>query len=271
MFRLAGFGEQAGSGVPRILRAWNEQSWRWPDLQEDKERYRTSLYLPTVSMLPAESLMRLRSRLGDARVDALSKDEVMALVTADVEGQVTRGRFAYLAELHPYDANSILRGMSSRGLLEQSRTARRVYTLPLTIADSTQLSLPDSTHSAPSSTHSAPSSTHSARSSTHSIATQPGKPSVLGEANASEWSRLREIATPVSRQGWQRRPIVRETILALCAVRPLRLAELAELLNREPQALRQSYLNPLLAEGTLCYLYAGEPTHPGQAYRLAHG
>jgi len=34
MFSLIGLGEGAGSGFPKILAAWNEQSWRTPELKE---------------------------------------------------------------------------------------------------------------------------------------------------------------------------------------------------------------------------------------------
>jgi predicted HTH transcriptional regulator len=248
MFRMAGFGEQAGSGIPRILRAWEEQSWRWPDLFEDKERYRTALFLLTESMLPEESIERLRARLGQSTFEGLDKDDVVALVTADIEGQVTKGRLVHLTQRHPTDAAAILRRLAERGLLE-ALPSRRVYTLPRAGAESSQLSLLSSTHLGPSSTHSAGNST------------------VTGPSGADEgWRLLQQLAEPVARRGRQDRQIVREAIIAMCRVRPLRPAELANLLNRSAQALRQQYLNSLLDEGRLRYLYPGEPTHPNQAY-----
>jgi predicted HTH transcriptional regulator len=255
LFRMAGFGEQAGSGIPRIVRAWEEQSWRWPDLWEDKERYRTTLFLLTASMLPEDSLERLRSRFGAELFERLGKDEVLALVTAEVEGQVTKGRLIHLTQRHPTDVAAILRGLAERGLLQQAASSRRTYVLPSAAASSQR--------SGSSSEHSPASSQHSSRSEEQSVE--------LGDESSEFWARLVELARPVSKQGWQRRQIVRQTVLTLCRVRPLRLAELSRLLDREPQSLRQSYLNPLIDEGRLTYLYPGEPTHPGQAYRTTDG
>ena len=33
MFQLIGYGEQAGSGVPKIYRNWKQQLWQAPDLK----------------------------------------------------------------------------------------------------------------------------------------------------------------------------------------------------------------------------------------------
>jgi len=258
LFRMAGFGEQAGSGIPRILRAWEEQSWRWPDFFEDKESYRTSLVLRTESMLPEEPIERLRDRLGPTTFKGLRREDVIALVTADIEGQVTKGRLTHLTQRHPTDAAAILRGLAERGLLEAS-PSRRAYTLARTGAESSQLSLI-------SSTHSGPSSTLFGQGSPLSGGSVPESSDLTTGPAADEWERLTQIAEPVSRQGWQHRQIVRQTILDLCRERPLRTAELSTLLHREPQSLRQSYLNPLIDEGRLRYLYPGEPTHPNQAY-----
>lgn len=249
MFRMAGLGEQAGSGIPRIVRAWEEQSWRWPELWEDKEHYRTTLLLLTTSLLPEQSVERLRRLFGEERFALLGQDEVTALVTADVEGQVTKGRLAHLSQRHPVDAAELLKDMTDRGLLERAGPGRRVYTLPKLAGESSQLSLPGSPLFSVSSPHSGRESE------------QTGEPK-----QSDEWEMLARIAEPVAKQGWQRRLIVRQTIVELCRVRPLRLAELARLLSREPKALRQQYLNSLLDEGQLRYLYPGEPTHPHQAY-----
>lgn len=256
LFRMAGLGEQAGSGVPRILRAWEEQSWRWPDLWEDKERSRTTLFLPTASMLPEDSIERLRERLGPERFDRLGKDEIMALVTADVEGQVTKGRIAHLTQRHPSDAAAILRNLAEQGLLDVA--SRRVYTLARTEGESSQLSLLSSAHYRESSTHSDASTTPNAEIQ--------GQPEV-----DPDWRRLQQLAEPVAQRKRQDRQVVREAIISMCRIRPLRPAELGSLLNRSAQALRQQYLNPLIDEGRLQYLYPGEPTHPNQAYRTTDG
>lgn len=57
-----------------------------------------------------------------------------------------------------------------------------------------------------------------------------------------------------------------EVILQLCARRPLMLKELAYLLERTPDGLRNNYLGKLLAEGKMRLKYPEQLNHPRQAY-----
>ncbi|MCH1927739.1 hypothetical protein L6232_23375, partial [Shewanella sp. C31] len=57
-----------------------------------------------------------------------------------------------------------------------------------------------------------------------------------------------------------------EVILRLVAIRPLRLKELAELLGRTPDGLRNNYLSKLTDEGKLRLKYPDQVNHPKQAY-----
>lgn len=57
-----------------------------------------------------------------------------------------------------------------------------------------------------------------------------------------------------------------EVILQLCAHRPLMLKELAYLLDRTPDGLRNNYLGKLLAEGKMRLKYPEQLNHPRQAY-----
>jgi len=49
MFSLIGLGEGAGSGFPKILSAWNEESWRIPELKEETNLSQVSLKLWMIS------------------------------------------------------------------------------------------------------------------------------------------------------------------------------------------------------------------------------
>mgnify|MGYP006067638725 FL=1 len=52
MFNLIDIGERAGSGIPNIFRAWREQGWTAPIIEETSEPDRTVLSL---SLLQKES------------------------------------------------------------------------------------------------------------------------------------------------------------------------------------------------------------------------
>jgi len=52
MFQLLGLGEKSGSGMPKILRAWREQSWLTPLVSEKLDLDMTLMTLPIISMIP---------------------------------------------------------------------------------------------------------------------------------------------------------------------------------------------------------------------------
>ncbi len=180
MFRLIGFGEQAGSGIPRVVENWKSQHYRPPELRETQDPDATTMRLRTVSLLPDETLAGLRRQFG-AAFAALDEHGRLALATAAIEGFVTNGRLRQLTGLHRHDITVLLGGLVRAEMLARDGHGRAASyrvagAAPVDLAAgeedvrgaSSTHSGPSSTHSGPSSTHSGPSSTHSGPSSTHS-------------------------------------------------------------------------------------------------------
>jgi predicted HTH transcriptional regulator len=107
MFRMIGLGENAGSGFSRILSAWNEQHWRIPELEEEIKLSQVNLKLWMISMLPEECLGELKKIYG-SNFDKLTKNEIVALATAYMEGQVSNTRLQLMSTDHPYDITKML-------------------------------------------------------------------------------------------------------------------------------------------------------------------
>lgn len=59
----------------------------------------------------------------------------------------------------------------------------------------------------------------------------------------------------------------RRIILRLCDWQPLSVSELAGYLDKQASYLSQKYIAPMVAEGSLRYLYPEMPQHPGQKYQ----
>lgn len=120
---LMGGGERAGSGADKIRAGWRTQHWRAPRLELRSEPDRVRLTLPMISLIPAETLDRLRRMFG-SRVDSLAAAELQALATADVEGSVSNVRLQELLTDHPVDITRMLTRLCDQGLLVSDNRRR---------------------------------------------------------------------------------------------------------------------------------------------------
>lgn len=60
---------------------------------------------------------------------------------------------------------------------------------------------------------------------------------------------------------------IQDLVVALCALRDWQVSELALVLRRNPEVVRQNYLRPLMRHGRLAMTRPDEPNDPLQAYR----
>jgi len=283
MFRLVGVGEQAGSGIPKIYNGWASQHWRPPALYERAEPYnQTLLELRMVDLLPQDLLTALRKVFG-ARFDALGRDERLTLAAAGSEQVVTHSRVREMTALHSVDATRLLQGLVRDGFLEAHNPGRgAVYCLP-----GAAIARPEEVFGA-GSAQSAERSALLQSSSAH----LPGAPNIEFEQRDRDGCLLSdqldapvidslESLTPTFRIELEKlagdprskkkiaEEAMRQAILAVCRGHFVALSTLAELLKRDPDALRQQHLKPLTKEGKLRLAFPTAPTHAKQAYRSA--
>jgi len=76
MFQLLGLGEKSGSGMPKILRAWREQSWLTPLVSEKLDLDMTLMTLPIISMIPEEIDQEIKAIVAMLTVTCLSLIEL---------------------------------------------------------------------------------------------------------------------------------------------------------------------------------------------------
>ncbi len=283
MFRLVGVGEQAGSGIPKIYNGWASQHWRAPALYERAEPYnQTLLELRMIDLLPADLIARLRKVFG-ARFDGLEQNQRLTLAAAVSEKVVTHARVREMTGLHPFDVTRMLQDLVHQGLLEAHNPGRgAVYCLP-----GAALPTPDEVFGA-SSAQSGVSSAHLTESSAH-LASAPVPASEERDANGCLLSDqldapvidFLERLKPEFRAGLEKiaaeprtkakisPDAMRQTILTVCKGHYVSLSSLAELVDRDTDALRQQHLKPLTKEGKLRLAFPTAPTHAKQAYRAA--
>lgn len=266
MFQMMGAGDKAGSGIDKIKQGWASQKWRWPLIEEQLKPDRVKLILPMVSLLPEDSLVRLRAVLGE-QLEGLNAREVQALVTADVEGIVTNQRLQQFSSDHTTDITRMLQDLVSKEFLVKDgygrwasyRLAERVAGAGVNAQGTPDLAAGDSERKEASSPRKIGNSSHNAGNSSHnegdSLQSDQFDPALLVIA---EQARAKDRLTPESMQ---------EVLTALCAVRELSLDEIGRLLQRNARGIRNRHLRPMVQSGRMQLRFPDEPNHPKQAYR----
>lgn len=267
MFDLIGFGERAGSGLPKIFLNWREQLWRIPELKEKFNPEQVVLKMRMMHLLPESTMKSLESRFGPV-FNELSQEQKLALATVAIEGSVTHARIKEMSDIHPHDLSKELRELVQRGFL-QSAGARRamVYTFP-------RQELPDSDNTIQtqldllaeekggSSVHLVGSSIHLEESSPHLEESSCQSP-----ISSERLVQLRKIAEPVEGKGKVPAPVMESVILDLCRVDFLSIRDIALFVGRESDPLRARFLSRMVNEGLLELRYPDKRTHPEQGYR----
>ena len=127
ILRLIGLGENIGSGFPTILKAWNQQHWRLPQLEENTNLNIVTLNLWMVSLIPEECIIKIKELYGK-KFDSLDELEILAIVTAYLEGRVTNSRLQTICNNHPNDITKILYGLVQKEFLVEEGYGRgKIY------------------------------------------------------------------------------------------------------------------------------------------------
>jgi predicted HTH transcriptional regulator len=279
MFRFVGVGEQAGTGIPKILYGWQTQHWNPPKLHDTSTPYnQTLLELRMIDLFPEDVIIRLKDKFGMA-FDGLSYPERVALALAGSEGTVNHARLRAITTEHQFDLSKILQHLTQAGLLQSTGGRGAVYHIP-----GQEIPTPDDVFgstarfTAPSSPNLAGSSPNLAASSPNLaenrnpdgclITDQLALPVVDDLASLSPVfrTRMEALAAEPRSKGKVDRQVLIDIILKLCDQRFITLHCLAGLVKRKPDTLRDQYLKTLVRERKLRLAFPKTPTHERQAY-----
>jgi len=287
MFQLVGYGDHAGSGLPKIYQNWAGEHWRRPELREVQEPDRTEIELRMSSLLPPQALLQLETQFGK-RFRHLGTQERYALVTAIQEGSVQNARLHALTGTHPADLTKLLGRLVREGFLE-SRGSGRGTDYSIT----GQSGQPDlfrwmASPAVESSFDQESGATPSGSPEPGAKSPEPGLKSpepgakspepglkspelLLAEDDLTSELRLEleEITLPI-RNGQARGDLaaVDAAILQLCQGRFLGRHLLGKLLDRNPDDLMRRNLRKLVFVGKLNTAFSSS-RHPKQAYTTA--
>jgi predicted HTH transcriptional regulator len=247
MFQMIGLGEQAGSGFPKIYRNWNLQHWRRPELFEQLNPDQTILTMRMVSLLPEETLKELDTRFGQ-EFRRSSEVQRLALAAVAIEGSVTHRRLTEITMEHSHDLSKALHTLTDKKWLESDGSGPGTFyyfagSHPLKQAQMFE----------ESSEHLGKSSEHLRKSSEH-----------LTPETMENLKKKTEIIRNTKKAP---KKLVEAMILDVCRDEFVSLNELAEILNRDSDFLRNHYINRLADNGRLERAHPNLRNHPKQRYR----
>ena len=286
IFRYIGIGDQAGSGVPKIMSSWHDCHWRPPELMDTPEPFdQTILRMRMVDLFPQGKVEQLRQQFGEI-FDKLRHLDQVALVIAAVESTVTHQRLCSLGDTHPADASHCLHGLVEGGLLEQTGSSRgAVYHIsgmqipgPEDVFDSPNLK--ESSRNLESSSRNLEPSSHNLEPSSRNLerdnlgrllSDSYSLPFVddLNRLTPEYFETLRGIAAEPLMKKKLSRTVMQEVLLKLLDGQFLTISCLAELVNRNPETLRVQYLSEMVKKQKVEIAFPRTPNDPRQAYTKA--
>ena len=238
----------------------------------------TLLALRMLDLLPQTVVYDLQTKFG-SKFNRLSELDRLILATAAIEGVVTHVRMQEVTTEHNHDLTLALQRLVRAGFLESSgKTRGTVYRLPgtpllkqdtllelLAVIPQTQLS---SEHLLESSEH-----LSGYRDNNGCLVTPHVQAPVIDSIDAlAETFRisLERLAVEPRNKRKLPRETMKNVILAVSREQYLTLNALAQLVNRDQDALRQQYLNEMVKTRALALAFPSTPNHPQQAYIAKH-
>jgi ATP-dependent DNA helicase RecG len=257
------FAETKGSGV-RVMREMCEQAGLAPPLFEsDRGREQFVVRLFFHHFLGPDDL----AWLGQFKDLQLSDAEARALVVTREVGAIDNATWREINKVDTLAASHGLKKLRDAGLLQQNGRGSATWYQPTgkMLGDEGILSSnPDGLSSNPDGLSSNPgrlSSNPGSVSSNLDPAAEAARRALLNELPG-------ELAAQVGSIGQRHPPEeVRDVVVALCQQRDYRAEDLAQLLARNVETVRQNYLRPLLRAGRIAMTRPDKPNDPEQAYR----
>lgn len=306
MFLLIGLGEKAGSGMPKIFSGWKSANWRTPKLWEKVLPAQTLLELSTASLIPEHILDVLHQQFSERFEQLDNFEQVIiatAAIEGWVNHEracqlTTRHPREVTLTLPRLESKGFL---TARG---EQKTKH--YTLPgVSLITPDEVFAHGEANVLSSSTYSGSSSTHNERNSTYNEQglTQINTTTVFSAINETEIedrnqtvirdehgrilnryislpyidsleyltkpfrdNLFAQAAVPREKLRLGDKELMKNVILAVCNGHFISVSALGEILNRNPNALRQQYLKHLVEHGQLKLAFPQYKNHSRQGY-----
>ena len=250
VLRDLNLAENKGSGIRTMRRLAADAGLTLPEFQSDREADTFCVTLFLHNLLTEDDHAWLRS----LTPEPLDEDETKVLIYARATGAVDNTACRDFSGLDTLTASRVLRRLRDKGLLDKQGGGNRTwYSL-----SNTQKRAASPADSASSASGYLPNPPQSALENGPELATLLATlPPELATLHATLAGRARTQA-------------LRAAIVRFCAWRALSVDELATLLGRKRDYLRNKHLIPMVREGALRFRYPESAKHPHQAYLPAN-
>lgn len=250
--------ESKGTGIRTMREGMKEANLSVPLFESDRAGNKFVLTLLCHHFFDEKDLqwLKLFSEF------ALSSEEARALLVVREMGAITNADYRNINCVDTLNASASLRRLRDFGLLEPKGKSSQTYYIP---GKAIALKEAEASNVNPLSTELTP------QVSSLSAELAPQVSSLSAELNplSAEFlgipANLRQELAKLGLRASGKK--VKSLILKICAVKPFKLPEMAFLLKRNANYLRENYLMPLVRTGELKYVFPHQPNHPQQAYK----
>jgi len=245
------FAETKGSGI-RVMREMCERAGLAPPLFEsDRGDDQFVMRLFFHHFLGPEDLKWL-ARFKELH---LSDEDARALVVAREVGAIDNATYREINKVDTLAASQALKRLRDSGLFTQRGRGSATWYQPTTLMTDPEPEESDHTSPVPRNQSSLPREPRSLGNEK-----EPARDALVQELPGT-------LGMALGTLGRRSRPDdVRSVILALLRHKSFKLAELGLLLDRNPEYVRQTYIQPLLEQGKVAMTRPQAPNDPDQAY-----
>jgi len=243
------YAEAKGTGVGTMREEMRKVNLSVPLIESDR-----SSNLFVLTLLPHHLFnQRDVEWLASFKEYNLTDEEARTLIIVREKGAISNAEYRTIHAVDTLTASSHLRRLRDLGLLEQKGRGNATFYVP-----TIRLVTPDITSGTPDITSGTPDITN-------------GTPDIKAQIRGipAEFPPLPVELIKILQTTGKKAPAkkVKFIITQLCAIGPLKLPELAEILQRKPDHLRKRYLSKMVQNEELEYLFPESSNHPQQAYR----
>lgn len=248
--------EAKGTGIRAMRRLAAEAGLTAPEFHSDRQANEFKLTLFLHNLLTADDHAWLRTFSGGV----VTGDEAKVLIYTRETGAVDNSACRDFCGLDTLAASQVLRRLRDRGLLYKEGSGSRTYYV---------LAHPEAAPTEP------PAQLALDIDATLSLGEPKSEPKSAGVTHGLDAETCNpelatlppELATLLATlKGRTQEDVLRQAIVRLCAWAPLTVEQLATLLCKSRDYLRNKHLIPMVSSGQLRFRYPESAKHPHQAY-----